>query len=93
MPWKELSTKQLAKKMGIDIHEVKEKQRLMKLIAEARKSKGLSQTALAKKVGVTQSRIAQIESGIGTAKITYDILFHVLSTLGYKIEIQEQEVA
>jgi len=47
----------------------------------------MSQAALAKKVGVSQSRIAQIESGVGTAKITFDVLFGVLSALGFTVKV------
>jgi len=72
MPFKEIDTKKLADKLGIDFEEVKEKQRLIGQIVKTRKAKRMSQTALAKKVGVSQSRIAQIESGVGTAKVTFD---------------------
>ena len=93
MPFKKIETKALAKELGINYDEVKEKQRLIEKIIEVRKSKKLSQAALAKKMGLTQSRIAQIESGIGTAKITFDILFHVLQSLGYSVKLQVKKSA
>lgn len=93
MPWKEMSANQLAKSLGINPVEVREKQKLMQLIVDARKEKGLSQAALAKKLGVSQGRIAQIESGVGTAKVTFDVLLNVLLTLGYEIKIVPRKVA
>jgi DNA-binding XRE family transcriptional regulator len=65
MAWKELTVNELAKSLGVNASEVREKQKIIQLIAKARKESGLSQAALAKKIGVTQGRIAQIESGVG----------------------------
>jgi len=93
MAFKEIKTKSLAKDLGINLDEVKEKQRLIDKIVEIRKAKKISQAALAKKMGLTQSRIAQIESGVGTAKITFDVLFHVLQSLGYSIKLQVKKSA
>ncbi len=93
MAWKEVTTEELAKSLGVNAKEVQEKQKLMQLIVKTRKSKGLSQTALAKKVGVSQSRIAQIESGVGTAKVTFDVLLSVLSVLGYGFTIVPKRAA
>ena len=42
-------------------------------------------------MGITQSRIAQIESGVGTAKVTFDILFGILDALGFYFENSSQE--
>ena len=93
MPWKEMSSDKLAKSLGINAAEVREKQRLIELIVTARKERGLSQSALAKKLKVSQSRIAQIESGIGTSKISFDVLLSVLSMLGYDYKIVPRRVA
>lgn len=92
MPWETMSVEDLAEKLGIDIAEAREKQRLIRKIVAARKEKKLSQAALAKKVGVSQGRIAQIESGIGTAPISFDVLLKVLSVLGidYKITLKHK---
>lgn len=92
MPWETMSVEELAEKLGIDIAEAREKQRLIRKIVAARKEKKLSQAALAKKVGVSQGRIAQIESGIGTAQISFDVLLKVLSVLGidYKITLKHK---
>lgn len=93
MAWKEMNFEKLAKSLGVNPVEVREKQKLIELITEARQEKGLSQAALAKKLGVSQGRIAQIESGVGTAKVTFDVLLNVLLTLGYEIKIVPRKVA
>lgn len=93
MGWKELTVEELAANLGVNTTEAREKQKLMQLIVKTRKELNLSQVALAKKVGVTQSRIAQIESGVGTAKITFDILLQVLSILGYDFRILPKKSA
>ena len=93
MAWKETNFEKLAKSLGVNPVEVREKQKLIELITEARQEKGLSQAALAKKLGVSQGRIAQIESGVGTAKVTFDVLLNVLLTLGYEIKIVPRKVA
>ncbi len=82
MAWKELSIEELAKSLGANISEIREKQRLVKVIVKARKDKKLSQASLAKTLGISQARVAQIESGVGTAKVTFDVLFNMLIALG-----------
>jgi transcriptional regulator with XRE-family HTH domain len=93
MAWKEVTTDELAKSLGVSASEVQEKQKLVELIIKTRKSSNISQTVLAKKLGVTQSRIAQIESGIGTSKITFDVLFNILRSLGLSLKITAKKVA
>ena len=88
MAFKEMSAKELSKTLGIDTNEVNEKQKLIARIIKMRKDKGITQTVLAKRLGITQGRVAQIESGIGTAKITFDVLFHILSELGFGFQIR-----
>jgi DNA-binding XRE family transcriptional regulator len=90
MAWKEMDLDAVAKKWGIDRAEVREKQKLARLIEKVRKAKRLTQTALAKKAGVSQGRIAQIESGIGTANVSFDVLLKMLSAMGcdYKIVLR-----
>ena len=87
MAWKEMSMETLAKSLGANLAEVREKQRLIDLIIKARKTQRLSQTALASRIGVTQSRIAQIESGVGTSKVSFDILLNILVELGYEFRV------
>ena len=65
----------------------------MQLIIKVRKAKGFSQVTLAKKIGVSQSRIAQIESGVGTVKVTFDVLLNILSVLGYDFTIVPKKAA
>lgn len=93
MAWKEMSIREVASSLGISASEVREKQRLVQMITKTRKKQGLSQAALAKKLGLTQGRIAQIESGIGTSKVTFDILLSVLTALGYDFKIVSKKAA
>jgi transcriptional regulator with XRE-family HTH domain len=93
MAWKEMSVNELAKNLGVNVTEVREKQKLMSLIVKTRKKLGLSQVQLAKKVSVTQGRIAQIESGVGTARVTFDVLFNILNALGYEYKIVSRKAA
>jgi transcriptional regulator with XRE-family HTH domain len=93
MAWKETDFEKLAKSLGVNAAEVREKQKLAELIVTARKEKGFSQATLAKKIGVSQSRIAQIESGVGTAQTTFDVLLNVLRYLGYEVKLVAKRVA
>ena len=93
MAWKEMTVEELAGSLGVNVKEIQEKQKLIQLITKARKANGLSQAALAKKVGVSQSRIAQIESGVGTSKVTFDVLLNILSILGYDFKIVPKKAA
>ena len=87
MAWKEMTVEELAKSLGANITEVREKQKLISMIVKIRKAKKLSQAALAKKLEISQARVAQIESGIGTAQVTFDILFNILVALGYDYRV------
>jgi transcriptional regulator with XRE-family HTH domain len=93
MAFKEISIDELAKSINVNANEVRAKQRLIQQIIKTRKKFKLSQVALAKKVGVTQGRIAQIESGIGTSKITFDVLLNMLTSLGYDFKIVSRRAA
>lgn len=93
MAWKEMTLEELAKSLGADLTEVREKQKLISMIHKIRKAKKLSQAGLAKKLGVSQARVAQIESGIGTAKITFDVLFNMLIALGYDYRVIAKKAA
>jgi len=93
MAWNTMSVEKLAKSLDVSVSEIREKQRLIRLILEARKARKLSQAVLAKKLGVTQGRIAQIESGIGTSNITFDVLFNILTILGYDLKIVARKAA
>lgn len=93
MPWKEMTVEKLAAELNVNISEVREKQRLIQLIVKTRTGKRLSQAALAKKIGVSQSRIAQIESGIGTAQISFDLIFRILEILGIEWRVVTRKAA
>jgi transcriptional regulator with XRE-family HTH domain len=93
MPWKEMSVEQLAKSLGANVTEVREKQRLITMIVKVRKAKKMSQVVLAKKLGVSQARVAQIESGVGTAKISFDVIFSILTALGYDYRVTTRKAA
>ena len=93
MAWNTMSVEKLAKSLDVSVSEIREKQRLIRLIVEARKARKLAQAVLAKKLGVTQGRIAQIESGIGTSNITFDVLFNILTILGYDLKIVARKAA
>ena len=62
MAWKEMSMDELAESLGLDVNEVREKQKLVQLIIKYRKEQKLSQAALAKKMGVSQPTVASLES-------------------------------
>ena len=87
MPWQTVTLRQLAKDLGVNYSEVREKQRLVDLIVQARRKQGLTQEALGKRIGVSQPRIAKIESGVGTRKVSFDVLFDILSVLGYEYRV------
>jgi transcriptional regulator with XRE-family HTH domain len=93
MAWKELTVEELAESLGANVAEIREKQRLVKLIVKTRKVKELSQASLAKKLGISQARVAQIESGIGTAKVTFDVLFNMLVALGFDYRVVTKKAA
>ncbi len=93
MAWKEVDLEELAKSLGTNLTEVKEKQKLISMIVKIRKAKKLSQAALARKLGISQARVAQIESGIGAAQVTFDILFNILIALGYDYRVVTKKAA
>lgn len=93
MAWKEMTINELAKSLGVNASEVREKQKIIQLIIKTRKELGLSQAALAKKIGITQGRVAQIESGVGTSKVTFDILLSILVVMGFDFKILPKKSA
>lgn len=87
MAWKEANADELAAPLGISVSEVREKQKLVQLIVKIRKRNKISQVAFAKRIGVSQGRIAQIESGIGMGRVSFDVLLNLLRALGYDFKI------
>ncbi len=93
MGFKEINLKDFADELGINYFEVKEKQRLIEHIVRLRTNHGISQSNLAQMVGVSQSRISQIESGISTSKISFDVIFHILNVMGFNCEVRLKKMA
>jgi DNA-binding XRE family transcriptional regulator len=93
MAWKEMNINELAKSLGVNASEVREKQKIIQLITKSRKELKLSQAALAKKIGITQGRVAQIESGVGTSKVTFDVLLSILVAMGFDFKILPKKSA
>lgn len=93
MAWKEVSLEELANSFDVNVHEVREKHRLIELIKKARKEQKISQAQLAKKLRLTQGRIAQIESRMGTVRVTFEVLLSLLRELGYECKIVTKRVA
>lgn len=92
MAWKEKSIHSTIKLLGADPDLIREKHILIDLIKKARKEQAITQSQLAKKLGLTQGRIAQIESKVGTYNVTLDILLSILNSLKYtyKINVRKQ---
>jgi transcriptional regulator with XRE-family HTH domain len=63
------------------------------MIVRIRLRRGLSQEQLAELVGVSRSRIAQIEAGIKLHRTSFDVLFRVLHGLGYRYKITATKMA
>jgi transcriptional regulator with XRE-family HTH domain len=93
MPWKKLNVSALADDLGVDINEIDQKLKLREMIVKVRAAKGLSQDELASLVGVSRSRIAQIEAGIKLHKMSFDVLLRVLNDLGYRYTITAKKLA
>lgn len=61
------------------------------LLQSARKSAGLSQTALAQRLGISQSRISAMELDPGS--INVDQLLILLAALGHEVIVQPKKGA
>ena len=92
MPWKTVNIDEWAKELGINMNELRQKDRLITLIVKTRKQRGLTQAQLATLVGVSQPRIAQIENRVKIGKITFDVLLHILDGLGHDYKITTRKV-
>lgn len=93
MPWKEIPTEKLAEQLGVNYAEIKAKQELVRKIKAAREKAKLTQEELANMVGKSQSWIAKVESGVGTKNVSFDVLFQLLSALGYDFKITTRKAA
>ena len=92
MPWKEIPTAVLAKQLGIDYAELKAKQDLIKKIRAAREKRNLTQAEFAKKIRKSQSWVAKVESGLGTKNVSFEVLFGMLTALGFSYRIAMREL-
>jgi transcriptional regulator with XRE-family HTH domain len=52
----------------------------------------LTQSELAALVGVSQSRISQIESRVKVDKITFDVLLSILQAMGFGFSISTKKL-
>jgi len=93
MAWDDVSLKDLAEELGLDYQEVVEKHKLISKIKKERVSLGLTQAELAQRVGLSQSRIARIEGGVGTKNMSFDLLFRVLTSLGYQCRVVARKLS
>jgi transcriptional regulator with XRE-family HTH domain len=93
MAWKKVDLSKWADELGVDINEIDQKLRLRDMIVKIRNQKSLSQEELAELVGVSRSRIAQIESGIRLHRTSFDVFLRILQGLGYRYKITASKLA
>jgi HSP20 family protein len=62
------------------------------LVRKMRKAAGISQVELANKIGVTQSRISEIEAGMGSQGPTWDVMERVAAALGRHLQISDEQL-
>ena len=93
MAWKQVNLKRWADEAGVDINEIDQKLKLREIIIRVRTKRRLTQADLAEIVGVSRSRIAQIEAGVKLQKTSFDILLRVLQGLGYQYTISTKVAA
>jgi transcriptional regulator with XRE-family HTH domain len=93
MGWKRVDLKKWADDMGVDICEIDQKLKLRDMIVKLRTKQRLTQEELAERVGVSRSRIAQIENGVKLHQMSFDILLRVLQGFGYRYEIRAKKLA
>lgn len=72
------------------------------LVRNMRKAAGLSQVELARNIGVSQSRISEIEAGSGTQGPTWDVMSRIAHACGMylvpriserKLEVYEEQAS
>ena len=91
--WQKVDLESWSKDIGVDLLELRQKNRLIEQIITARKELGLTQVQLAKLMAVSQPRIAQIENWVRIGSIKFDALLQILSRLGYAFDIQTHKVS
>ena len=93
MGWKRVNLAKWADEMGVDINEIDQKLKLRDMIIRVRNKKGLTQEDLAETVGVSRSRVAQIEAGVKLHRTSFDVLLRILQGLGLKYSISARRMA
>ena len=93
MGWKKVNLSKWCDEMGVDINEIDQKLKLRDMIVKIRTKRGLSQEDLASLVGVSRSRIGQIEAGIKLHSTAFDVFLRILQGLGYKYSITTSKIA
>ena len=93
MAWKKANLERWADEMGVDINEIDQKLKLREMVIKVRTKRGLTQAEVAELVGVSRSRIAQIEVGVRLHKMSFDILLRVLQGLGCRYTITAKRLA
>lgn len=92
MPWQKVDLESWAQEIGVDLLELRQKNQLIEEIVNAREELGLTQVQLAKLVGVSQPRIAQIENRTRIGSIKFDVLLQILGHLGFAFDIRMHKV-
>ena len=83
-----VNLKSWATDAGVDLNELNQKLKLRDLIIKVRTKHSLTQAELASIVGVSRSRVAQIEAGVKLHRISFDILLRILQCLGCEYQIK-----
>ena len=93
MAWRKVDLRKWADEMEVDLVEITQKLKLRDIIVKTRNKMGVTQEELAQTVGLSRSRIAQIEAGIKIHKTSFDVLLRVLQGLGYNYKITPVKLA
>lgn len=93
MPWKAIDLDKWAEELRIPIAELRQKNRLIDTIVKTRKRLGISQAQLAGLVGVSQSRIAQLENRTRMGSVSFDVLLRLLNALGHEYRITTRKTS
>ena len=93
MAWKKVNLNRWADEAGVDINEIDQKLKLREIIIRVRTKRKLTQADVAEIVGVSRSRIAQIEAGVKLQKTSFDVLLRILQELGYRYSISTKLAA
>ena len=93
MAWRKVDLAKWADEMGVDINEINQKLKLRDMIIKVRSKEQLTQAELAERVGVSRSRVAQIEAGVKLHRTSFDVLLRILQGLGLRYSISAKKIA